>query len=164
MTSYNLVGLAPNISRIYEIAKTGGFSVQLVVGSNNEFVTAKDIEALKAFYGFEETEDPDIVGEVCFDHTAIMQVLTDSHRCETMDAINARIAAVEFSSISVDRTIPKTGVSLLKTAIDRLKMGLVESMKCIEIAVVIAQLSGSETIRPEHIAEAIQYSKRQFNM
>ena len=55
--------------------------------------------------------------------------------------------------------VSKTGLTLLKTAYDKLQWGITRKDYCIRVAAAIARLEGSQTIEVVHIAEAIQYMR-----
>lgn len=75
---------------------------------------------------------------------------------ENFDDIRARAkAALPVAEVSEDLSSPCT--SLLKTAISRLGLGLNDVQRIIEVSRLIAANAQCPVIKPEHIAEAIQY-------
>jgi magnesium chelatase family protein len=67
---------------------------------------------------------------------------------------NAQMSSKMLKEICVINTI---GQTLLKTAMDRLNLSARAYDRILKVARTIADLADSEDIRPEHLAEAIQY-------
>jgi magnesium chelatase family protein len=67
---------------------------------------------------------------------------------------NAQIGSKLLQQICV---INKVGQNLLKTAMDRLNLSARAYDRILKVSRTIADLAGSEDIKPEHLAEAIQY-------
>jgi magnesium chelatase family protein len=67
---------------------------------------------------------------------------------------NAQMSSKQLKEICVINTI---GQNLLKTAMDRLNLSARAYDRILKVSRTIADLAGSEDIRPEHLAEAIQY-------
>lgn len=67
---------------------------------------------------------------------------------------NAQMGSKLLKEICVINTI---GQNLLKTAMDRLNLSARAYDRILKVSRTIADLAGSEDIKPEHLAEAIQY-------
>ena len=67
---------------------------------------------------------------------------------------NAQMSSKQLKEICVISTV---GQNLLKTAMDRLNLSARAYDRILKVSRTIADLAGSEDIRPEHLAEAIQY-------
>jgi hypothetical protein len=150
----NLIPLAVNVSRVYEIAETGGHHVKLIA---TETISNNDLEAIKTFYSFGSPSDPDIVCEVAFCADDIINAATNNSRFETLEQVDERIRLAKASNIEVDLTLDKPSISLLKSAIDKLSIDYCDTVKIIRVAATIAKLEGSSKIQVVHLAEAIQY-------
>ena len=158
MTQYNLIALCGNLSRVYEISKLGNHTVKLVAGKNvTGTISTDDVSLLNSFYGFENVENADMIIEVCFGLADILNTLNKNTRFETIEAVNARIAKADLQEIQVDETIKGSAELLLKNAIVTLQFSFCEVIAVVGVAATIAKLVGSNEIKPEHIAEAIQY-------
>ncbi|AKI98328.1 YifB family Mg chelatase-like AAA ATPase [Kosmotoga pacifica] len=59
--------------------------------------------------------------------------------------------------------LDSTGVKLLESAVEKLKLTGRSVDRILKVSLTIADLEGSERILPRHIAEAIQYRKRDVN-
>jgi len=73
---------------------------------------------------------------------------------ETGVYCNAQMGSKLLKEICVINNI---GQNLLKTAMDRLNLSARAYDRILKVSRTIADLAGSEDIRPEHLAEAIQY-------
>ena len=67
---------------------------------------------------------------------------------------NAQMGSKLLKEICV---ISSVGQNLLKTAMDRLNLSARAYDRILKVSRTIADLAGSEDIKPEHLAEAIQY-------
>jgi hypothetical protein len=152
--TFNLIGIVSNISRVYEIAKAGNFTVKIIP---SEFVNKKDVDLFNTFFGFEFTESPDIIVELAYAPQDIISCMFSKRKFETLEDINARVAKHDFSDLKVDDDLNSACISLLKTAVERLQLCITDVLMIIQVAKTIAKLSESSKIMPEHIAEAILY-------
>jgi magnesium chelatase family protein len=67
---------------------------------------------------------------------------------------NAQMSSKLLKEVCV---ISPVGMNLLKTAMDRLNLSARAYDRILKVSRTIADLSGTDEIRPEHLAEAIQY-------
>lgn len=67
---------------------------------------------------------------------------------------NAQMGSKLLKEICI---ISPVGANLLKTAMDRLNLSARAYDRILKVSRTIADLAASEDIRPEHLAEAIQY-------
>jgi len=149
LTTPNLIALASNISRVYEIAKTGNHTVRLIASEN---ACKQDIDLLNEFYGFESHINPDMIIEVAYspnDVLACFKIKQD----ETLGDINKRIP----KQINVSDVVDSVSFKLLNVAIERLNLGVNDVLIIHRLAKSIAALGQCDKIKVEHIAEAIQY-------
>lgn len=153
LTKINLISASVNISRVYEIAKTGNHTVKLIPA---EGTSKYDIDLLNEYYGFSDISGySDIYCEVFIDSSDI-EALFNGRKYETLEDIQKR---VDNSSNNPEpsRNLSPSCQSLLKAAITKLNLGLRDTLAVIEVSLTIAQMEGSKDIKPQHIAEAIQY-------
>lgn len=153
LTKINLISASVNISRVYEIAKTGNHTVKLIP---SEGVSVYDIQLLNDFYEFPNTEGHcDMYCEVYIDYSEI-STLFNGRKYETKEDIEQRINQSNKNEIPL-REISPSCQSLLKAAITTLNLGLRDTLAVIEVSLTIARMEGSKDIKLQHIAEAIQY-------
>jgi hypothetical protein len=148
---HNLNGLFVNLSRAYEIALLGGLSIQVVFQKDytNGF---DDYERIKNFYqGVEFSKSGELVIEI-----TQPEYIKHGDRFETLADIQLRVENAKTNQLPTVFAHSSCD-SLLKTATERLNFSLHDVEKVKQISGVIAQLDGSENIRVEHVAEAIQY-------
>jgi magnesium chelatase family protein len=67
---------------------------------------------------------------------------------------NAQMGSKLLKDVCV---ISQVGANLLKTAMERLNLSARAYDRILKVSRTIADLAGTEEIRPEHLAEAIQY-------
>lgn len=148
----NLVGLWVNLSRAYEIALLGNFKIQIVF--DREYKQGfDDYENIKSFYNeVEFVKEGDLIVEIYKPDYS-----QKTERFETKKDIKSRVDKA-LKNKKPDLFKNDSCDALLKTATDRLGFTLEKREKVIEISKIIAQLDGSHTIEPQHIAEAIQYN------
>lgn len=151
-TKENLVGLWVNLSRAYEIAKLGGFSIQIV--ADLKYTQAsKDYPLIKDFY----LDVPFLAsGDLIIDISQPDYFQRGTY--ETMSDIHARVLKAQNNERpSVMGITNESCKALLKTATERLSFSLPEIQMVKQIACVIAQLDNSRSVEAQHMAEAIQY-------
>jgi hypothetical protein len=148
----NLVGLWVNLSRAYEIALLGKFSIKIVF--DKEYIQGfDDYESIKSFY-------KDVL--FCKDGDMTVSIHKPDYtqnriNYETLEDILVRVNSAKGNSLPTDFKSDACN-TLLKTATDRLGFSHSKKEKVIEIAKIIAQLDNSKLIDVQHVAEAIQYN------
>ena len=150
----NLIGLWPNLSRVYEIARLGGYSIQVVF--NRDYVNGfPDYKMIKAFYSEANfvARSGDLLTEIAEPDNYLSKV-----EYETLQDIHKRVSLAKNNFRPVEFATGSACDLILKAATERMNLSLYRIEKTKEVAGVIAQLSGSDVIRAEHIAEAVQYS------
>lgn len=148
----NIIGLWVNLSRAYEIALLGDFKIQIVF--DREYKQGfDDYENIKSFFNeIEFVKEGDLIVEIYKpDYNQKLE------RFETKEDIKSRVDKA-LKNKKPDLFKNNSCDVLLKTATERLDFTLGKREKVIEISKIIAQLDGSDTIDPQHIAEAIQYN------
>jgi len=147
----NLIGLWPNLSRAYEVALLGGFSISVVF--NKDYINGfDDYKSIKSFYknvSFEKDGDLIIdINKPRYTQCAI--------EYETLGDIIKRVSKARDNS-QPDTFKGDSCNTLLNTATERLSLSHSKRQSVIEISRVIAQLDDSEVVDTHHLAEAIQY-------
>lgn len=150
--SPNLIALACNVSRAYEIAKLGGHTVKIVPSEN---CCPNDISLLNEFYNFTPCDNPDMIIELMYDENAVLDCFYNKSKHESISDIDLRVNSTP--KIPVNGCLDSPSLALLKIAVNRLNLGVNDVLSIHRVAVTIAQLGNSDKIRAEHIAEAIQY-------
>lgn len=147
----SIIGNFLNMARAYEIAKLGSFSIQVVFDKSylNGF---DDYELIKKYYHQATfAERGDIVVEIVppdQNHDDVeYEKINDIHKRVQKAFNNEKPEAFE----SVCR-------NLLRTATEKLNFSIEKRENVREIAKTIAQLHGSNIVKVEHLAEAIQYN------
>lgn len=149
--SPNLVALAVNISRAYEIAKAGNHTVKIV---GSEKCCIQDIDLLNKFYGFAQSDTPDIIMELANSPIDVLNCFKEN-QCETLEDIHTRINMLPNKEVG--NALDSVSFNFLKIAIEKLYLGVNDVLIIHRVAKTIAKLAYSEKIKVEHIAEAIQY-------
>lgn len=79
------------------------------------------------------------------------------HQRERQGTVNAELPSKNIAKTTL---LSDEATELLNQATDRLKLSARSYFKLIKVARTIADLGASETIEPKHMAEALQYRKR----
>jgi hypothetical protein len=148
---FNIIGLWPNLARACEIALLGDFSIQVVF--EKEYRQAfDDYEKIKMFYSKASFKsDGDLIVEIYRpDYEQF------GRKYETLKDIESRVIKARSNELP-DKYNGPACEALLRTATERLGLSLNDIDKVNSTAGVVAQLEGSKDIKPEHVAEAIQY-------
>jgi hypothetical protein len=153
----NIIGIWPNLFRAIEVAKTGNFSIsvwfdkQEYPNAESDYQTIKDFckgwfdnFSKKGNINIELTKPP-------------ASFFANEHHFETIADIEKRIVKSKQFLLPIWK--PDVGTkSLLKNAIEKLDLSLLQIDLIEKISVVIAQMDFSNTVNACHVAEAIQYS------
>jgi len=154
----NYVGHWVNLSRAYEIACLGDFSIKLEYNILNYPKAKEDFNIIKKFFS-----------RVKFSEDGFLSIeiwkpdYTNKTSFETLKDIKHRVKQAKNNMVPTEYDKPASCESLFKTAIDRMELSLGQQNKVIKTASVIAQLANSDKIRIEHLAEAIQYSRGNYD-
>lgn len=150
----SLCGIWPNVFRALEIAKLGNHTVSIHFSKDytNGF---RDYKAIKKFCeGW--FENFVVEGEIKLEIVKPMSY--EPHpRCENLQECDIRVTTALWWPE------PKAGISdasrqLLKVASEKLNLSLSQIDTIYAVSSTIAKLDHSDTIKIEHLAEAIQYS------
>lgn len=156
-TKKNIIGLWANLSRAYEIALLGRFTIQIVFDKAYKQGFG-DYEMIKSFYDdVEFVKEGDLIVEI---YKPDYDKKTEGF--ETKQDIKSRVEnAPRYKKPELFKN--SSCEALLKIATDRLNFTLLKREKTIEVSKTIAQLDNSTYIEPQHIAEAIQYSSYDYS-
>lgn len=150
----NLVGLWVNLFRGIEVAKTGGYSISIHFDENYEN-GFDDYQQIKSFCnGFFDNfvSDGDIKIQIS-KPTSYQK----KGNFETLVDIENRIKkSLLFQKPSLN--LSSSSIAILDRATEKLNLSLSKVEKIKEVSATIAQMSFSEIIQAEHIAESIIYS------
>lgn len=154
----NIVMLGENIARAFEIARGGGHSLSIVPGDTDNDRQMKDnCNFLRQQYAAGDDYASDIVVELHnIDRQSIIRSYSTSSY-ETLEHINQRIEHYRNNSPSVDLSLSGPVLKILESAIDKLSLSVVQVQSIISVSKTIAGMGGSNLVKVEHIAEAIQY-------
>lgn len=149
----NLVGLWPNLSRAYEIALAGKFTIQCVF--EKEYTAGfEDYKKIKSFFdGVDFVSDGNLIVELYKP-----SVNKPHHEFETLKDIIARVYDVKDNVTPFVFDNEHAANALLKTAVERLSLSISKRNNILKVAGVIARLDKCDKIRTEHLAEAINYN------
>lgn len=166
----NPVILAVNIARAYEICLTGGYKMKIIPSetSDEPELYRAQLDNIKYF--------EQIYQDVCTDNLQHAAIVIEMHNigsqdilrsfmqpgsCETIEDIKSRVTSTIEKNSMPKHELCQSGSQLLKTAIDRLNLSIRQVGFIYSVAKTISYMDGSDTIRPEHVAEAIQYQSAQ---
>lgn len=137
-----------NVSRAYEIALLGNFTMQIVFDKDYK-QGFDDYETVKSFYNdVKFVKDGDLISELYKPDYRGKAFKTKADIHETVNVARKNPVPTKFKNSSCD--------TYLNVATDRLGLSLNQYNKIVEISKIIAQLEGDNLIAVEHVAEAIQ--------
>lgn len=154
----NLVALSVNIARAYEIGIIGNHSLSIIPANDpdNERQMNENCKTLREFYKASDSRESDMVIEL--HNIPYSDILASySGRGETMQDITSRIEETMQANISPTISLSGAVGSLLKVSTEKLSLSIKQVNQIISVSKTIALMSGSKEVKPEHIAEAIQY-------
>lgn len=146
-----ITGLWVNVARAYEIALAGNYTIKLLYNKTEYPSAPKDFELIKRFY-------PDVKFNVDGDISVEIYkpYIDDKNYGESIAQIVGRVRNISNTTVNEFKREGSVNL-LLKTAQDRLNLGVADIKKIKEISFVIARLEKSELIDLHHVAEAIHY-------
>ena len=157
---YNVIAFCSNLSRVYEISKCGNHPIKVVTTSNADdlILSDRDLKLICDFFGIENSEDFDMIIELCRPNAEIILSAFNNKRLETKQQIDARIDDYVLSDKPEFNCNIKGSIeSILKTAINRLHLDFTAVNKILKVAKTISQMGGYSEYKIECVAEAIQY-------
>ena len=102
----------------------------------------------------------DRLGEPSADVRARVERARERQRERFADSALNCNADMQPADVRVHCQVDETGKSLLKAAMSQLQLSARAYHRILKLARTIADLAGSEGVRPPHLAEAIQYRPR----
>jgi hypothetical protein len=158
-------GIYYNVSRVVEISKVGNHSISFVYlkdTDNEHKVKESDIKLISEYFNVKPCINGDLLCEIVRpDWSCIELAIFRDH--ETLSEIDSRIETAKKYKRPDIKTMSTACYSLLGTAYDRLNLSVSDIDIIRNISATIAQMGYSDTIRLEHIAEAIQYRSIDLN-
>jgi len=149
----NLVPLWPNLSRAYEIALLGNFSITIFY-YKDYIASASDYNDIKSFFNDVRFEkEGDLIIDI---EQPDPKIVVSKRKYETLEEIRARVEKAKNNFLPTEYN--SATEQLLMTAIQKMKLSVNKKDKTENLAAIIAKLDGSKTILIEHMAEAINYS------
>lgn len=149
----NIIPLFPNLSRAYEIAMLGNFSINVVF--EKDYIEGfDDYKTIKNFFGeiFFSAQ-----GEITCQILKPNYSAKTNPKAETLSDIITRVNSAKTNPLPTEMK-NESSIAIFNLAINKLNFSLNKQETILKVAAVIAQLDKSPTIAPEHVAEAIQYS------
>lgn len=147
----NLFPLWVGLSRAYEIALLGGYSIRVMIDEDYP-EGFDDYQKIKDFFkGVEFSADGDMILQIVKPKTYNSKIIG-----ETMADVLGRVEVAKGND-TPNRFESTTCDTLLNTATDKLSLSYNDRDMIVEFAKAIAQLEGSKNIKAVHIAEGIHY-------
>ncbi len=155
----NVILLAVNISRAYEIAMAGEHSLSIVCDkslSDSPDTLESNCKFLRDYYKAMGTLDADIVVEM---HEIPVSDILHSFtgKGETLGDILERVQEAKGDKRPVEIVLSGSVGALLNSTIEKLSLSVRQVNSVLAVSKTIAKLSNSIKVLPEHIAEAIMY-------
>lgn len=137
-----------NIVRALEIAQTGGFKVAILFQEDvSELFKGELLKTLSEFVTITSPKYADLVLEYCIPDSNSALKVTET-RIEKFERANYEIVSNKLDS---------TANALLDVAYRKLNFDLMDKEIVIAVARCIAFIGNSQSIKTEHLAEAIHY-------
>ena len=150
----NLTGVFPNLSRAYEIALLGGYSITITYSSDLlDYPQAnEDYQVIKKFFeGVHFVSDGDIWIEI-----VNPKDYNRGKYSETLADIDLRVRKAEKNA-EPNPEYCEGSNELLKNAVNKLNLSLKDVEIIQKISSSCAKLDGETEIQAHHVAEAIHY-------
>lgn len=155
----NIVGLWSNLGRAYQIARVGGFTIQVVY--DYEYKAADDYQKIKEFYSdVTFAAKGNLVVELRPpDKTELIWAASKNQTTQiTFEHLSSEVATMQNNPKPQNLYLCKASEALLKRATQHYNLDLTQVETCIKVAATIAHMHNYSTVQAEHIAEALQYS------